>query len=109
MKMTALPMSITDWDEIAPTRYPGETGVALWRTRSFDDIRVRRVEYSPGYSADHWCTKGHVIFCLDGVLEIELGDGTQHQLKAGQSYHVGDGDPPHRSRTSVGAQLFIVD
>ena len=109
MKMAALPMSVTDWDEIPPTRHPGETGFALWRTRTFNDIRVRRVEYSAGYLADHWCSKGHVIFCLSGMLDIELEDGTQLQLNAGQSYHVGDGDPPHRSRTSGGAQLFIVD
>jgi hypothetical protein len=109
MKMTPLPISITDLDEIAPTRHPGESGFALWRTRTFNDIRVRRVEYSPGYRADHWCAKGHVIFCLSGMLDIELEDGTQLQLKAGQSYHVGDGDPPHRSHTLVGAQLFIVD
>ena len=109
MKMLPLPMSITDWDQIPPTRHPGETGFALWRTRTFNDIRVRRVEYSPGYRADHWCAKGHVIFCLGGSLDIELRDGTLLQLKAGQSYHVGDGDPPHRSKTLVGAQLFIVD
>src|SRR6266496_370522 len=103
MKMTPLSMSVTDWNEIAPTRHAGETGFALWRTQTFDDIRVRRIEYSPGYLADHWCAKGHITLCLSGILDIEIGDGTHLQLKAGQSYRVGDGDPPHRSRTSVGA------
>ena len=109
MKMMALPMSITDWTQVAPTTHPGKTGFALWRTQCFGDIRVRMVEYSPGYVADHWCSKGHVILCLSGALDIELGNGKQLDLQQGQSYHVGDGDPPHRSSTGVGAKLFIVD
>jgi hypothetical protein len=109
MKMTASPMSITDWTQVAATEHPGQTGFALWHTRNFGDLRVRMVEYSPGYFADHWCSKGHVVLCISGELEIELGDGQRLGLKPGQSYHVGDGDPPHRSSTSVGAKLFIVD
>jgi quercetin dioxygenase-like cupin family protein len=109
MKMSALPMTITDWDQVVPTEHPGDRGVAFWRTKMFGDIRVRMVEYSPGYVADHWCSKGHVILCLSGSLNIELGDGKRLGLKPGQSYHVGDGDPPHRSSTAAGATLFIVD
>ena len=107
--MMAAYMSITDWDEVATSTHPGETGVALWKTQNYGDIRVRMVEYSPGYTADHWCAKGHVILCLSGGLDIELGDGQRLSLKPGQSYHVGDGDPPHRSSTRTGAKLFIVD
>jgi hypothetical protein len=102
-------MSITDWAQIAATKHPGETGYALWKTQNFGDIRVRMVEYSPGYAADHWCSKGHLILCLSGALDIKLGDGAQLALKPGQSYHVGDGDPPHSSSTAIGAKLFIVD
>jgi len=109
MKMAALPMSITNWAEVASSKHPGETGFALWQTQNFGDLRVRMVEYSPGYVADHWCSKGHVILCLSGEIDIELGDGKRLGLKPGQSYHVGDGDPPHRSSTAVGAKLFIVD
>ncbi len=109
MKMPALAMSITDWTQIAPTEHPGDVGQALWRTRTFGDIRIRMVEYSPGYVADHWCSKGHVLLCLQGFLDIELKDGTRLRLDAGQSYHVGDGDPPHRSSAPEGASLFIVD
>ena len=109
MKMTASPMSIVDWTEVASSKHPGESGFALWKTRNFGDIRVRLVEYSPGYAADHWCSKGHVILCLSGVLNIELGDGRKMSLKPGQSYHVGDGDPAHRSSTAAGVKLFIVD
>lgn len=109
MKMPAMAMSITDWAALEPTQHPGDTGVATWRTRQFGELRVRMVEYSPGYSADHWCEKGHVLLCLQGGLDIELADGKRLRLEAGQSYHVGDGDPPHRSSTATGARLFIVD
>ena len=102
-------MSITDWSEITASEHAGEKGKALWRTRTFGDIRVRMVEYTPGYVADHWCVKGHVLLCMTGFLDIELGDGTRLCLKEGQSYHVGDGEPPHRSSAPEGAQLFIVD
>lgn len=102
-------MSITDWTHVESTKHPGDTGFALWKTLNFGDIRVRMVEYSPGYAADHWCAKGHVIFCLSGGLDIQLADGQRLALKEGQSYHVGDGDPPHRSATASGAKLFIVD
>lgn len=107
--MPSAPMSITEWRDITPTQHPGETGVATWRTRQFGEIRVRMVEYSPGYAADHWCDKGHVILCLEGGMDIALADGRTLRLEAGQSYHVGDGDPPHRSATKSGARLFIVD
>jgi quercetin dioxygenase-like cupin family protein len=102
-------MSVANWPEITATEHPGDSGVALWRTRNFGDIRVRMVEYSPGYKADHWCSKGHVLLCLDGSLNIDIQNGETFELQAGQSYHVGDGDPPHRSHTAQGAKLFIVD
>lgn len=109
MKMTPMEMTVTDWPEIAATEHPGDSGLALWRTCNFGDIRVRMVEYSPGYEADHWCSKGHVLLCLSGSLTIEIQNGSRFELKPGQSYHVGDGDPPHRSQTANGATLFIVD
>lgn len=102
-------MTITDWDEVPLFRNPGETGFALWRTRQFGEIRVRMVEYSPGYLAGHWCHKGHVILCFSGSIDIELADGAQLRLTAGQSYYVGDGEPGHRGSTAEGAKLFIVD
>ena len=102
-------MVVTDWTQVPAERHPGETGVALWRTRTMGDIRIRMVEYSPGYRADHWCAKGHVILCLAGSLDIELADGRRLAMQAGDSYHVGDGEPGHRSATTDGAKLFIVD
>jgi len=73
------------------------------------EIRVRMVEYSAGYLADHWCSKGHVLLCLEGELETEMADGREFFLRAGMSYQAGDGDPAHRSKTKTGAKLFIVD
>ncbi len=105
-----MPFGVTDWDAIAPTRHPGETGFATWRTVTAGDLRVRMVEYSPGYLADHWCDRGHVLLVLEGELETELRDGRRFTLRAGQSYQVSDfGDAAHRSSTRAGARLFIVD
>jgi hypothetical protein len=109
MKMQAIPFGTTDWSAIAKTEHAGIGGVAHWRTRQFDDIRVRMVDYSPGYLADHWCSKGHILLVLDGELETELADGRRFTLKAGMSYQVADGAEPHRSSTRTGARLFIVD
>jgi quercetin dioxygenase-like cupin family protein len=109
MDMKNIPFGITDWSQIAPTEHTGETGVATWRTQYFDSLRVRMVEYSPGYLADHWCKKGHILLCLEGELHTELGDGRQFILTPGVSYQVADGAEPHRSYTRTGAKLFIVD
>ncbi len=102
-------MTVTDWIQVPLTEHAGDSGIATWRTQNFGDIRVRMVEYSAGYAADHWCSKGHVILCLSGSLDISLKDGKRFRLEAGQSYYVGDGDPPHCSCTASGAKLFIVD
>jgi hypothetical protein len=109
MRMAGIPFGTTDWSAVAPTSHKGEVGMATWRTRQFGDIRVRLVEYSPGYLADHWCEKGHILFCIEGELDTELKDGRRFVLKPGMSYQVADGAEPHRSRTEKGARLFIVD
>jgi quercetin dioxygenase-like cupin family protein len=109
MKMSSFPFATTDWTQVAPSEHRGERGVALWRTQNFGEIRVRMVEYSPAYLADHWCLKGHIILCLEGELETELADGTRYTLKPGESYQAPDGEPGHRSSTKTGARLFIVD
>ena len=109
MRMSDIPFTTTDWSEVQTTEHKGETGSARWRTREFGAIRVRMVEYSAGYRADHWCSKGHIILCLEGELTTELRDGRVFVLKAGSSYQVADDDGAHRSRTATGARLFIVD
>jgi quercetin dioxygenase-like cupin family protein len=109
LQISDLPFGTTDWSTVERTEHKGETGVAYWRTRHFGDIRVRMVEYSPGYLADHWCTKGHVLLCLEGELVTELADGRKFVLTPGISYQVADNSEPHRSYTTHGAKLFIVD
>lgn len=109
MKINNIPFGTTDWAAIPPVEHKGETGSAWWRTQQFGDIRVRIVDYSPGYRADHWCEKGHILLCLEGELHTELKDGRVQILKAGMSYQVGDGMEAHLSRTATGAKLFIVD
>jgi quercetin dioxygenase-like cupin family protein len=109
MKMNDIPFGTTDWSAVEATEHKGETGTARWRTRQFGAIRVRMVEYSANYSADHWCEKGHILLCLAGELETELEDGRTFRLDPGMSYQVADKAEAHRSRTAMGATLFIVD
>lgn len=109
MNISDIPFGITDWSEIQATEHPGETGVAHWRTQQFGALRVRMVDYSPGYLADHWCHKGHILLCLEGELHTELEDGRRFVMTTGMSYQVADGAEAHRSSTSTGARLFVVD
>jgi quercetin dioxygenase-like cupin family protein len=110
MKIPTLPFTVTDWSKVSPTHHPGERGQATWRTFTIGDLRVRLVEYSAGYLADHWCDLGHVLYVLEGELDTELRDGRKFKLQPGMSYQVSDnGDAPHRSSTQTGAKLFIVD
>lgn len=109
MNISHIPFGITDWSQIPVTEHRGETGMAYWRTRQFGDIRVRMVTYTPGYLADHWCVKGHILFCLEGQLQTELADARIFTLLPGMSYQVADQAEPHRSSTVSGAKLLIVD
>ena len=109
MDMINIRFCTTDWSQIVPTEHKGEMGMATWRTQQFDTIRVRMVEYSPGYLADHWCKKGHILLCLEGELHTELTNGRTFILTPGVSYQVADEAEPHRSSTQTGAKLFIVD
>jgi hypothetical protein len=98
-----------DWEAIEETEHPGETGCAYWKTQHYGDVRVRMVRYSPGYLADHWCKRGHVLLVLSGTLVTELEGAAEVTLRAGHSYTVSDDASSHRSHTSEGATLFIVD
>ncbi len=109
MQMSDIPFGTTDWSAIPPTEHPGDSGKAFWRTCQFGTIRVRMVDYTPGYLADHWCSKGHVLLCLEGELHTELDDGRTFVLRPGMSYQVADNAEAHRSSTPCGAKLFIVD
>ena len=109
MRIEGVPFMTTDWNKVPATEHPGTSGVALWRTIEQGNIRVRHVEYSPGYQADHWCRRGHVLLVLEGELVTELEDGTHVVLTPGTSYQVADDASAHRSHTTSGAKLFIVD
>jgi hypothetical protein len=109
MRIESVPFGTTDWSQVPETEHPGETGTAYWRTFEQGNIRVRMVRYSPGYLADHWCSRGHVLLVLTGELVTELADGSAHTLGPGMSYQVSSDVAPHRSRTELGATLFIVD
>jgi len=109
MRIESVPFGTTDWSQVPETEHPGETGTAWWRTFEQGNIRVRMVRYSPGYLADHWCSRGHVLLVLTGELVTELADGSVHTLGPGMSYQVSSDVAPHRSRTELGASLFIVD
>ncbi len=109
MNMNDIPFCTTDWQQIEKTKHQGERGTAYWRTQKFGEIGVRMVDYTAGYLADHWCSKGHVLLCLEGELHTELEDGRTFTLTPGMSYQVADNAEAHRSSTSMATRLFIVD
>jgi quercetin dioxygenase-like cupin family protein len=109
MKIAPFPFTITDWAGIAPEENKGHTGTTITQTFMMGDIRIRKVAYSAGYLADHWCSKGHIIYCIEGAMQTELEDGRIFNFSAGMTYHVGDNCEAHRSSSENGCQLLIVD
>ncbi len=104
-----IPFQTIDWKNVPRTEHTGTTGIAYWQTMQFDGIRIRCVEYSKNYEADHWCEKGHIVYCLRGEVVNELKDGTQTVLTEGMSYVVSDDLSSHRSVTKDGVHLLIID
>ncbi len=104
-----IPFQWIDWSEIPVTEHQGETGRATWQTVQFPGLRIRLVQYSAGYLADHWCNKGHIVHCLEGSVTNELQSGTESQLLPGMTYVVSDDLSSHRSVTKDGAKLLIID
>jgi quercetin dioxygenase-like cupin family protein len=109
MKISSYPFQTLNWSSIPKEEHKGETGIAYWQVQQVNIIRVRMVEYSPGYKADHWCIKGHIILCLEGEMQTELKDGRIMKLSKGMCYFVGDNNEPHKTSTASGCRLFIVD
>jgi hypothetical protein len=109
MHMAHIPFGTTDWSAVVRVEKAAQAGQAFWRTQQFGDVRVRMVEYTPGYVSDHWCVKGHILLCMQGELHTELQDGRTFTLRPGMSYQVADNAEPHRSTSPLGATLFIVD
>ena len=104
-----IPFQTIDWTIIPKVEHPGETGNAVWQTVQFPGLRIRIVEYSKGYLADHWCRKGHIVHCLEGEFISELEDGKQFILSKGSTYVVTDGLSSHRSISKEGVKLLIID
>ncbi len=104
-----IPYQTIDWSSIPKTEHKGEKGTAFWQTMQYDGLRIRIVEYSKGYLADHWCKKGHIIHCLEGDFVSELEDGSKSILTEGMSYVVSDDLSSHRSITENGVKLMIID
>lgn len=100
---------VIDWNLIEGTNHPGENGNALWQTLKFPGLRIRIVEYSAGYLADHWCQKGHIVHCLEGELITEQENGEKFTLEKGMTYVVSDELSSHRSITENPVKLLIID
>ncbi|MBP1768438.1 MAG: hypothetical protein H6P98_2553 [Candidatus Aminicenantes bacterium] len=98
-----------DWSAVPRTEHKGDPGMSYWRTVELPGLRIRIVEYSPGYVADHWCQKGHIVHCLEGEFVNEQESGERTVMTKGRTYVVSDGASSHRSRTEHGATLLIVD
>jgi hypothetical protein len=109
LKLASFSFETLDWSTIPKEEHKGDTGVAYWQIKQVNDIRVRMVEYSAGYKADHWCSKGHIMLYIEGQMDTELEDGRIFKLSKGMCYFVGDNDEAHRSSTETGCKLFIVD
>ena len=109
MNKKNIPFQTIDWTKIPKKEYKGDKGIAYWQTLQFEGLRLRIVEYSKGYIADHWCTKGHIVHCLEGDFVSELNDGGKFILTQGMSYVVTDELSSHRSSTENGVKLLIID
>ncbi|HEU4717253.1 MAG TPA: DHCW motif cupin fold protein [Bacteroidia bacterium] len=107
--MSHIPFQTIDWSAIEKTEHKGESGTAFWRTIRFGGLRVRMVEYSGGYLADHWCEKGHIVHCLEGEFTSELSTGEKIRLVKGETYVVSDGRSSHRSTSENGVKLLVID
>jgi len=109
MHIPNFPFQTLDWSSVPKEEHKGETGIAYWQTCMVNDIRVRLVIYSPGYKADHWCSKGHIIYCIEGEMDTKLKDGRVMRLSKGMCYFVGDKNEAHQTSSLNGCKLFIVD
>jgi quercetin dioxygenase-like cupin family protein len=107
--MSSIPFQTIDWSTIAKTEHKDETGTSFWQTLQYPGLRIRIVEYSAGYLADHWCQKGHILYCLEGEFVSELDNGESSVMSAGMMYVVSDNLSSHRSASKNGVKLLIID
>jgi len=109
MNHANIPYQAIDWTSIPRTEHKGESGTSYWQTLQLPGLRIRIVEYSPGYLADHWCQKGHIVHCLEGEFVNEQQSGVKTVRRRGMTYVVSNEASSHRSRTENGATLLIVN
>jgi hypothetical protein len=109
MSTSEIPFQLTDWNKIPKETLNGERGTVNMQIQQFGGLRIRMVEYSANYKADHWCQRGHIIYCIDGEMDTELSDGTVHTLRKGMTYQVSDDLSSHRTSSKNGVKLFVVD
>ena len=102
--MSNIPFQTIDWSTIPKTEHTGETGTSFWQTIEYPGLRIRIVEYTAGYFANHWCQKGHIVQCLEGEFESELQSGEIFQLSKGMTYVVSDDLSSHRSISKNGVK-----
>jgi hypothetical protein len=107
--MQSILFQTTDWSAVPVTQHSGEQGIALWRTKQLGGLRIRLVEYSANYLADHWCKAGHIVYCIKGEMISELADGRTYTLSKGMTYEVSDNVSIHRSYSKDGVKLLIID
>jgi quercetin dioxygenase-like cupin family protein len=104
-----IPFEIIDWAKVEKTEYKGKTGTSFWQVLQYNGLRIRMVEYSKGYFANHWCQKGHIVHCLEGEFISELETGERDTISKGMMYVVSDGASSHRSTSENGVKLLIID
>lgn len=107
--MSNISFQTINWNDILKSEHKGETGTSFWQTLQYEGLRIRIVEYSAGYLADHWCKKGHIVHCLEGTFKSELENGQIFELTEGMTYIVSDNLSSHRSISETGVKLLIVD
>jgi len=107
--MNKIPFQLIHWEDIAETEHAGDSSTSFWQTKQFDGLRIRKVDYAPGYLADHWCQKGHIVHCLSGSFITELQSGDNYILTEGMSYVVSDELSFHRSYSETEVKLLIID
>src|SRR4051812_24736817 len=109
MPSTQIPFRHINWASVEKSEHKGDTGTSFWQTIQLPGLRLRVVEYSAGYFANHWCAKGHIVHCLEGEFTSELRTGEKNTLSSGMTYVVSDDASSHRSFSKTGAKLLIVD
>ncbi len=98
-----------DRTSVEKSEHKGETGTAYLQTVQSERLRIRILEYSDRYSADHWCQKGDIVHCLESEFMSELSTCEKIKLTQGETYVVSDELSSHRSVSAGGVKLLMID